>query len=452
MTHEPTNQPTEKLDFKRVLPIFIIVLVDLLGLTIILPLLPLYATAFGASPFVIGLLAATYPLMQFIGAPVLGRLSDQHGRKPILVISQIGTLIGFLLLAGANSLLMLFISRFIDGLSGANIATAQAAISDVTTEKTRTQGLGLVGAAFGLGFIIGPIIAFASLAASGNNYHVPALAAAFFSLLSILLTAFWFKETLPEEDHGQNKNQKAFSLQALYEGLRHPAVGFLLILMFSQQLVFGGFEQLLALFTLERLGFNASGNAILFVFLGLIVVGVQGGAIGKWSRRFGDIKLIYGGLALLAIGLAFAAFTPRQPLPWYSQAAIEEELNSQEDGRIQPNQIQLPPDDTKGWLGTAWLLLVLIPVAIGGSVLRPTINSVITKRVSPLEIGGMLGISTAFSSLANFVAPIMGGAIFQWAGATALFLIWGVAVFILLLIARQKLVPAADSTPQPDPE
>ncbi len=421
MTDEKTTQPTEKLDFKRVLPIFIIVLVDLLGLTVILPLLPLYATAFGASPFVIGLLAATYPLMQFIGAPVLGRLSDQYGRKPILVVSQIGTFVGFLLLAGAN------------------IATAQAAISDVTTEKTRTQGLGLVGAAFGLGFIIGPIIAFASLAASGNNYHVPALAAAFFSLLSILLTAFWFKETLPEEDRGQNKNQKAFSLRALYEGLRHPTVGFLLILMFTQQLVFGGFEQLLALFTLERLGFNASGNAVLFVFLGLIVVGVQGGAIGKWSRRFGDVKLIYGGLALLAIGLIFSAFTPRQPPPWYSQTAIEEELNKQEDGRIQPNQIQLPPDDDKGWLGTGWLLLVLIPVAIGGSILRPTINSVITKRVSPLEIGGILGVSTAFSSLANFAAPIMGGAVFQWAGATALFLIWGGAVFALFLIARRKL-------------
>ena len=445
-----TNPPTEKLNFKLVLPIFIIVLVDLLGLTIILPLLPLYATAFGASPFVIGLLAATYPLMQFAGAPVLGRLSDKYGRKPVLVISQIGTFAGFLLLAGANALPVIFLSRIIDGLSGANIATAQAAISDVTTEKTRTQGLGLIGAAFGLGFIIGPLIAFAALAASGNDYRVPALAAAFFSLLSILLTVFWFQETLPEEDRGQNKNQKTFSLRALYEGARHPTVGFLLILMFAQQLVFGGFEQLLALFTLERLGFNASGNAVLFVFLGLIVVGVQGGAIGKLSRRFGDVKLIYGGLALLAIGLALAAFTPQQPLPWYSQAAVEEELNKQEDGRIPPNQIQLPPDDNKGWLGTGWLLLVLIPVAIGGSILRPTINSVITQRVSSQEIGSILGVSTAFSSLANFAAPIMGGAIFQWAGATTLFLIWGGAIFILLLIARRKLVPAVDATPKTD--
>ncbi|MFN2222632.1 MAG: MFS transporter, partial [Candidatus Promineifilaceae bacterium] len=142
-------KPEDKLDFKRILPIFIIVLVDLLGLTIIIPLLPLYATTFGASPLVVGLLGAAYPIMQFLGAPLLGRLSDRYGRKPVLVVSQIGTLIGFLVLGFAGTLWMLFISRIIDGISGANIATAQAAISDSTNEKTRTQGLGLIGAAYG---------------------------------------------------------------------------------------------------------------------------------------------------------------------------------------------------------------------------------------------------------------------------------------------------------------
>jgi MFS transporter, DHA1 family, tetracycline resistance protein len=183
-------EATKKLDFKKILPIFIIILIDLLGLTIIIPLLSLYAASFGANPAVIGLLGATYPAMQFIGSPILGRLSDRFGRKPVLLVSQIGTLVGFLLLGSANSLWMLFLSRFIDGLSGANISTAQAVISDSTTEKTRTQGLGLIGAAFGLGFIIGPVIAFASLAISGNNFHVPAWVAAGFSLVSILATTF----------------------------------------------------------------------------------------------------------------------------------------------------------------------------------------------------------------------------------------------------------------------
>jgi len=137
--------------------------------------MPLYATSFGSDAFTIGLLGAAYPVMQFIGAPLLGRLSDRYGRRPILLISQVGTLIGFLMLGFAHALWLLFLARLVDGLSGANISTAQAVISDSTTEKTRTQGLGLIGAAFGLGFIIGPIIAFASLALSGNNYHVPPL-------------------------------------------------------------------------------------------------------------------------------------------------------------------------------------------------------------------------------------------------------------------------------------
>src|SRR5512136_2419547 len=170
----------DKLDFKKVFPVFVIVLIDLLGLTVIIPLMPLYAASFGANAFAIGLLGAAYPIMQFIGAPFLGRLSDRYGRKPILLISQAGTLAGFVLLGLSNSLWLLFLSRIIDGISGANISTAQAVITDSTNDKTRTQGLGLLGAAFGLGFIVGPILAFVSLAVSGDNYHAPAFMAAVF--------------------------------------------------------------------------------------------------------------------------------------------------------------------------------------------------------------------------------------------------------------------------------
>src|SRR5512140_1112733 len=164
------EQTTDKLDFKRVLPIVVIVLVDLIGLSIIIPILPYFAARFSATPIVIGILQATYPLMQFIGAPILGRLSDRFGRKPILIISQIGTLAGFLLLGIANTLALLFISRIIDGLSGANMSTAQAAMADSTSAKNRTQGLGLLGAAFGVGFVLGPMIAYAVLALSHDSY------------------------------------------------------------------------------------------------------------------------------------------------------------------------------------------------------------------------------------------------------------------------------------------
>ncbi|MCA9904960.1 MAG: MFS transporter, partial [Anaerolineae bacterium] len=237
MTTTANSQPDEKLDFKRVLPIFVIVLIDLLGLTVIIPLLPLYAVSFGADPFTVGLLGSTYPLMQLIGGPVLGGLSDRYGRKPVLIVSQIGTLIGFIVLAVSNSLALIFLSRIIDGISGANIVAAQAAVTDSTTEKTRTQGLGLIGAAFGLGFVLGPAISGIALTLSGNDYRVPALIAAAFSLVSILLTAFWFKETLPEAQRGAATGTGSKpALERILRAVTHPAVGMLLILMFMQQI------------------------------------------------------------------------------------------------------------------------------------------------------------------------------------------------------------------------
>ncbi len=209
MTTTETVAPVEKLDFKRVLPIICIVLVDLMGLSIIIPLLPLFAARFGATPLLIGILQAAYPMMQFVGTPILGGLSDRFGRKPILLFSQLGTLAGFILLGFANTLPLLFLSRIIDGLSGANLSTAQAAITDSTTDKTRTQGLGLIGAAFGVGFILGPIIAYFVLAASGGDYRAVALTAAFFSLASILMTTFWFHETHSQDAGSRFRTQAA---------------------------------------------------------------------------------------------------------------------------------------------------------------------------------------------------------------------------------------------------
>lgn len=443
MTTHPIPPSSDRLDFKKLMPVFVIVLIDLLGLTIIIPLMPLYATSFGANAAMIGLLGAAYPLMQFIGAPLLGRLSDRYGRKPILLISQLGTLIGFLILGLANSLWLLFLSRLIDGLSGANIATAQAVIADSTNEKNRTQGLGLLGAAFGLGFIIGPIIAFVSLAASGNNYHVPAFVAAAFSALSIALTWFWLEETLPLAQRGAEKPKADVTFGAMLKAISHPQVGLLLVLMFAQQVAFGGFEQLLALFTLNRLGLNASGNAIIFVFVGVIVVAVQGGFIGPWSRKLGDRRLIYLGLATLALGLSFTALTPRQPLPGYSKAALTAELTTRETITT-TIPIELPDDTNTGWLGLSWILVAMIPASIGGGILQPSLNSLITKRVEPEEIGGMLGVSAAFLSGANALAPLAGGALFQAFGSTAPFLVGGIVLGLLLIAAWQMIKPGRE--------
>lgn len=427
----------EKLDLKKVLPIFVIVLIDLLGVTIILPLLPFYAAAFGASPLLIGILSAAYPLMQFVGAPVLGRLSDQFGRKPILIISQIGTLIGFIILGFAGALWMLFLSRIIDGLSGANIATAQAAIADSTTDKTRTQGLGLIGAAFGLGFIIGPIIAFVTLALTNNDYRIPAFVAAAFSVVSILLTTFWFRETLSPEHRGEKSGKPSFSPEALWRGLRHPLVGILLFLVLAQQLAFGGFEYFFSLFTLSRLGLNASENAAIFVWVGLLLVVVQGGLVGQWSRRFGDRRVMLAGLGLLAFGLALNALTPMIPPPWYDPTAVAASLRQAGS----ESSIALPPADNKGWFGLIWMLVAQIPTAVGAGALQPTLNSLITKRVAPTEVGGILGISTSMLSAANVLAPLLAGALFQFGGPGIPFWASALLMGVLCVFAIYRVKP-----------
>ncbi len=446
MATTETTAPADKLDFKRVLPIIVIVLVDLIGLSIIIPLLPLFAARFGATPFMIGVLQATYPMMQFLGAPILGRLSDRFGRKPILIVSQIGTLAGFILLGFSNTLWLLFLSRIIDGLSGANLSTAQSAITDSTTEKTRTQGLGLIGAAFGVGFILGPIIAYIVLAASGGDYRAVAFSAAFFSLTSILLTTFWFHETYHDDVPAAVSHKSPFSFQAMRKALGRPAIGFLLLVMFFYQIAFGGYEQLFSLFTLTRLGMNATDTAGLFALAGIFIVIVQGGLIGRWSRQRGDRWLVILGVSALAIGLIGTSLTPRIPVPWYSQTKVMDSLAGQSaiHVSIQTIKVDLPPDAARGWLGIVWLLVVSFPAALGGGVLHPAINSLITKSSSKNEVGGMLGVSTAFYSAANAIAPLFYGSLFQWFGAPVPFFIGGLILAALWMIAPRAIPkPAA---------
>jgi DHA1 family tetracycline resistance protein-like MFS transporter len=428
------------MDFKRILPIIVIVFVDLLGLSIIIPLLPLYAARFSASPLMIGVLQATYPLMQFLGAPILGRLSDRYGRKPILVISQLGTLAGFILLGFANTLFLLFLSRIIDGLSGANISTAQAAISDSTNERTRTQGLGLIGAAFGLGFILGPVIAFIVLAATGQNYQAVAFTAAFFSLTSILLTLLWFRET-KTVDSPSASSRRPFSFAAMMYALNRPLVGFLLVVMFFYQIAFGGYEQLFSLFTLTQLGMDARDTTGLFVLAGIFIIIIQGGFIGRWSKQKGDRWLVVLGIASLGIGLIATALTPRVAVPWYDHTRVLERLAGEGAVRVplQSIQIQLPDQATRGWQGILWLLVASLPAALGGAVLHPAVNSLITKSSDPGDVGGMLGISAAFYSAANAIAPIFYGLLFQWFGAPVPFMAGGLILLLLWFLVPRFL-------------
>lgn len=425
---------------------------DVLGLTVILPLLHLYAAAYGATPLQVGLVAAAFPLAQLIGVPIMGALSDRYGRKPLLLISQVATFFGFLMLAASTSLEMVILSRVIDGVFGANLATAQAAISDITDEKTRAQGLGMTGAAFGLGFLFGPAISLFALEFS-NSLATPALIAALYSFLSILFTLFAFKETLPAHRRKFNQSGKLNILFTAGRLLKRPNLSPLLLLMFAQQVIFFGFESLLGLFLLSRLGLLGQGSAMIFIYVGVILVYVQARLMGKWSRKYGEKRLVVIALGTLALGLLIVAFTPNQPHPLYLEQRVEYNLRN-----LAPNSteaiigdipITLPEDSARGFGGLAWFLVGLIPISIGAGLIRPALNTLMLRNGKQDESGAILGVSAAVVSLADAIAPMLGGVIFQVFGASAPFAAGGVVMAVLFLWSiinfRPQVAPNASS-------
>ena len=270
--------------------------IDLLGFGLILPLLPFYAESSGRMT---GLLLASYSLMQFIGAPVLGRLSDRYGRRPILLISQLGTFVGFMILGFANALWMLFLSRIVDGISGANISTAQAYIADVSDEKNRAKNFGLIGAAFGLGFIIGPAV---GGFLSRFGYHVPAFFAAGLSLLTITLTYSCCTE--PER---KSSARREFSVKALKRAFAHPTVGILLAMVFTFGLAFAMFQTSFALFASARFGFDVQQTALVLTYVGVLSVVMQLVVVKRVVKRLGENRSIVVTLSALALGLVLMA-------------------------------------------------------------------------------------------------------------------------------------------------
>lgn len=408
----------------------------MLGLTVILPLLHLYAAAYGATPLQVGLVAAAFPLAQLIGVPIMGALSDRYGRKPLLLISQVATFFSFLMLAASTSLEMVILSRVIDGVFGANLATAQAAIADITDEKTRAQGLGMTGAAFGLGFLFGPAISLFALEFS-NSLATPALIAALYSFLSILFTLFAFKETLPVHRRQFNKSGKLNVVFTAARLLKQPNLSPLMVLMFFQQVIFFGFESLLGLFLLSRLGLLGQGSAMIFIYVGVILVYVQARLMGKWSRKYGEKRLVVIALGTLALGLLIVAFTPHQPHPLYLEQRVEYNLRN-----LAPNSteaiigdipITLPQDSERGFGGLAWFLVGLIPISIGAGLIRPALNTLMLRNGEQAESGAILGVSAAVVSLADAIAPMLGGVIFQVFGASAPFAAGGVVMAALFL-------------------
>ncbi len=255
--------------------IFTTVFIDLVGFGIVIPVLPFYAegTIFNATPRTVGLLFASYSIMQLIFSPILGRLSDKYGRRPVLLISIIGTGIGFLILGAANTLWMLFAGRILDGITGGNISTAQAYIADITTKEERAKGMGLIGAAFGLGFIFGPAI---GGILSRWGIHVPFFFAAGLCFANAMLLYFTLPETVTKDHPARNLAAGGRGFGQLINSLKQPRLGFVLTIYFLFIVAFSIMTTSFSLYTMFRFGYDAQHTGYLFAYVGIIAVIIQG--------------------------------------------------------------------------------------------------------------------------------------------------------------------------------
>src|SRR6185436_12813150 len=290
--------------------IFITVFIDLVGFGIVIPVLPYYAegTRFGATPRSVGLLFASYSVMQLVFSPVLGRLSDRYGRRPVLLMSLLGTAFGFLILGFATTLAMLFLGRIIDGISGGNISTAQAYIADVTTKENRAKGMGLIGAAFGLGFVFGPAIG-GIMSRWGIN--VPFLFAGGLAFANAILLYFTLPETVTADHPARISAAAGRGWKQLLEALGKQQLAFVLTIYFLSIVAFSIMTASFSLFMMFRLGYDAFHNGWIFAFVGVISAIIQGGLIGRLVKRFGEPWLLICGGFLFTASLFAIPFVTR---------------------------------------------------------------------------------------------------------------------------------------------
>jgi len=369
------------------LSIFLIVLVDVLGLTIILPLLPFYAESLGATPRIVGLLVAAYAICQLIAGPPLGHLSDRVGRRPVLLVSQMGTCAGFLILAYARALWVVFLARIIDGLTAGNLTVAQAYIADVTDPENRTKSFGIIGIAFGLGFLVGPGIS-GFLAQFGNRY--PIFAAAGLSFTSIMCTYFLLPSVVahphPEIEVGTSR------WKALAESFRDEHLAPLLWQFFAFTFAFSTFFSGFALFAERRFmhngqPFGTKEVGYLFAFSGLIGVLIQGGGMGRLVKKFGENRLVQTGFAAMAASFALLS----------------------------------------GVHAISYLLVAIGLLTFGSAILRPSLTALITMRAARHRQGMVIGLMQVLMSISQIVAPVIAGLLIQsqflsmWALAGSIF-------------------------------
>lgn len=385
---------------KTSLPLlFSVVLMDMVGFGFIIPLIPDYIKQFHADPALLGLLMAVYAGGQFIAAPIVGRLSDKYGRKPLLLFSIGGTFFSLLLLAFAPSLLFVFLARLLDGLTGGNITVAQSYIVDITDTKARAKNLGLIGMAFGLGFIIGPI--FGGLLAR-FGLAVPALVAAGIAFINCMLIIFLLPESLTQERKNSlaSKPRKLFALKDIAATLKLPGTGVMLLMVIFYSFGLTVFESTFSLFAAEHLKADSATRGILLTYIGIIIAFVQGGLVGKLAKRFDERKLLFVSLIITGIALLFYGFS-------------------------------------QSILITA---LVLLPMSIATGIAGTLNRSLLSKSAPSTVTGSVFGMSASIESLNRIIAPVIGAFAFTYLASWVPGLIASAAIVVTAFIARKKLL------------
>jgi DHA1 family tetracycline resistance protein-like MFS transporter len=383
--------------------LFLIVFVDLVGFGLLIPLLPFYVQRTGVGPEVITLVLGLYSLAQFIAAPVWGKLSDVHGRKPILALTSFGLAASYVMLAYADTLTMLVVSRVFGGLMAGNIAAAQAYVTDVTTPATRAKGMGIIGAAFGLGFIFGPAIGgvLAGNDAATANYFLPAIIAAAVTFAAAMGTVLILKESLPADIRAAHALQPKLPLrQKLQTAFGRSALAMLVAAGFLTVTAWAQFETVFALWANAVFRYGPAQIGYVLTFMGVISVLIQGVGMGTLTRRFGERRLaIAAGVFLIAGYGALAATT-----------------------------------------GLIAMVTAAGALAIGSALMNPSMSSLVSQEAADHERGAVMGVYQSATALGRVVGPAFSGLIFAGIGAQAPFLVAAglVAPALALILALPR--------------
>ncbi len=383
--------------------VYLTVFLDLLGFGIILPLLPFYAERFGATGLWVGALLTAYSAAQFVGAPILGRISDRVGRRPVLLVSLFGSALSLMLTGLADSLVLLLLGRALAGLFGGSIATAQAYIADVTQPKERTKHMGLLGASIGMGFVFGPAI---GAGLSGFGFGTAAFVGAGLAATNLVLAFFLLRES--RHPAGEHSPRARVTLRSFVDALSHPSIGRILAATFLATFAFVGMEATFALFGQDRFGLNAGSLGVVFTYVGVLIAVVQGGLIGRLNARYGERTLAAAGAAIMGLTLLALPLSPN--------------------------------------LATA--LVVLGGLAVGQALVTPTLSSLLSRESDAEEQGGILGMGQSLSAGARAVGPILAGWLFD-RGAAMPYVVGALLVLVAAWMVTRVAPPADAVAPSP---